>query len=56
MNDIVSMVIKAETEGFDDFEEACEYAQMLIDTGLVNSTGSNGRFVRDMIDAGWEPS
>lgn len=55
MSDILSLIIKAETEGLDSWEEACEYAQVLVDTGLVNSIGSNGRFVMDMIDQGWEP-
>lgn len=53
---MIDLIIKAETEGLDSWEEACEYAQVLVDTGLVNSTGSNGRFVQSMIDQGWVPS
>jgi hypothetical protein len=56
MADFLTLVMKAETEGLDTWAEHCRYAQGLIDTGLVNSTGSAQRFVRDMIRGGvWTP-
>ena len=55
MKDYIAIIIKAETDGLDSWEEACEYAQVLVNTGLVNSTGSNQRFVRQMLDEGWVP-
>jgi len=42
---ILDLIIKAETEGLDDIEETAEFAAALVTTGLVNSTGSNQRFV-----------
>ncbi len=53
--DLLSLIMKAETEGLDNWAEAVRYAQALIDTGLVNSTGSNQRFVLDCIANGWTP-
>lgn len=50
------LIMKAETEGLDSWEEACDYAQLLVDTGLVDSTGSNQRFVADMLAQGWVPA
>ena len=41
----IDLIIKAECEGLDSLEEAIEYAVVLITTGLVNSTGSNQRYV-----------
>ncbi len=43
-------MIKAETEGLDSEEEAIALAQFLVNTGLVNSTGSNQRFVQAIVD------
>jgi hypothetical protein len=51
----VALIMKAETDGLDSFEECCQYAQALVSTGLVNSTGTMQRFVRDMVAAGWHP-
>jgi hypothetical protein len=49
----VALIMKAETEGLDSWAEACHYADALVRTGLVNSTGSFQRFVRDMAQQGW---
>jgi hypothetical protein len=51
MDHILDLVIKFDTEGLDTDEEAIEFARLLVSTGLVNSTGTYGRFVRDVIDA-----
>lgn len=48
--DPVDGVLKAESEGFDDEDELFAYVRILVDTGLVNSTGSNQRFVAAVVD------
>jgi hypothetical protein len=51
MTDILSLIIKAECEGLDSEDEAVELAVAYITTGLIHSTGSAGRFVRDVSEA-----
>jgi hypothetical protein len=46
---MIDLIIKAETEGLDTEEEFIEYVQALVSTGLVNSTGSNQRFVANAV-------
>lgn len=41
--------MKYETEGLETHEEAVELAEWLIETGLVNSTGSYQRFVNAVL-------
>lgn len=43
------LMIKYETEGLDSEEEAVELAEWLVDTGMVNSTGSLQRFVKEVL-------
>lgn len=47
---LLDLIIKAETEGLDTIEEAADYAVALVITGLVNSTGSNQRFVAAFVE------
>lgn len=47
---MIDLIIKAETEGV-TAEEAVELAAYYLATGLVNSTGSIGRFVDDVAAA-----
>jgi len=44
---ITELVMKAESEGLDTEEEFHAYIWLLVDSGLVNSTGSNQRLVND---------
>ena len=46
----IDLIIKAETEGLETEEEVVELAKFYIDTGLVNSTGSNQRFVASVVE------
>lgn len=52
MNELLDLSIR-----FDNGElterEACRFAALLLITGMVNSTGTFGRFVNAMIDAGF---
>lgn len=45
----VDLIMKAETEGLDSFEEAVELADFYVSTGLVNATGSAQRFVEAVL-------
>jgi len=52
----VGLLMKMETEGLETHEEAVELAEWLVDTGMVNSTGSYQRFVRSVLvqeEEGW---
>lgn len=49
--DMIDLIIKAETKGLDTEEELIDYTVALIATGLVNSTGSNQRFVAQVMDS-----
>lgn len=44
---MLDLIIKSETEGL-DIDEAVDLAAWYITTGMVNSTGSIGRFVNDI--------
>jgi hypothetical protein len=44
-------IVQGETEGLDGHDEVVAYARALVDTDLVNSTGSNQRFIRDFLDS-----
>lgn len=46
----IDLIIKAETEGLDTEEEFIAYVRLLVETGLVNSTGSNQRFVANAVN------
>ena len=46
----LDLILKAETDGLETEEEVIALAQFLIDSGLVHSTGSYGRFVQSVID------
>lgn len=51
----LALIIKFETEGLDTEEEAFELADFVFLSGLHRSTGSWGRFLRDMHEnMGWE--
>lgn len=43
------LLLKAEDEGLDSPEEAEELAYWMVETGLVNSTGSYQRFVESVL-------
>jgi hypothetical protein len=47
--DLVALIIKSETEGLDTEDEVLDLAAGMVATGLVNSTGSNQRFVQSVI-------
>lgn len=49
--EFLDLVIKAETEGLDSEDEFRDYVRGLITSGLVNSTGSNQRFVRNAVES-----
>lgn len=49
----LDLIIKAETEGLDTMDEALELADFVHGAGLHRSTGSWGRFLRDMAARGW---
>lgn len=49
-NTLLDLIIKSETTGLDTEQEVIELAHGLIDSGLVNSTGSYQRFVRDVAE------
>jgi hypothetical protein len=51
MQHLIDLIIKAETEGLDTEDEVLDLAAGMVATGLVDSTGSNQRFVRSVIDA-----
>lgn len=44
---MLTLIMKSETEGL-ELDEAIELAAWYITTGMVNSTGSIGRFVDDI--------
>lgn len=44
-----NLLLKAEDEGLETEEEAVALAEYLVETGLVNSTGSYQRFVREVL-------
>lgn len=46
----LDLIIKSETVGLDSEEEAIALAKFLVQSGLVNSTGSYQRFVRDIVE------
>lgn len=48
MTDLLDLIMKAETEGLDSIDECVELAVGYITSGLIHSTGSAGRFVRDV--------
>ena len=43
------LMLKWETEGLTDHDDAVELALWLVDNGLVNSAGRYGRFVADVL-------
>lgn len=49
MTDGLALLMKAEEEGLDSEEEAIELAEWMVETGLVNSTGSYQRFVASVL-------
>lgn len=52
----LDLVIKFETEGLDDLDEALALADFVFATGLHRSTGSWGRFLATMAEHhGWRP-
>lgn len=52
----LDLVIKFETEGIDDLDEALALADFVFATGLHRSTGSWGRFLATMAEHhGWTP-
>lgn len=52
MNELLDLTI-AFDEGELDEDEEVRFAALLLLTGMVNSTGSYGRFVVGMIEAGF---
>jgi hypothetical protein len=51
MNDLLDLIIKSETDGLDTLDEVIALAVGLVNSGLVNSTGSYGRYVDSVVDA-----
>lgn len=54
---VLDLIIKAESEGLDSETEFYAYIWVLVDSGLVNSTGSNQRLVADFANThgdGWK--
>lgn len=49
--DYIDVIMKAETVGLDTEEELIDYTVALITTGLACSTGSNQRFVAEVLDS-----
>jgi hypothetical protein len=52
MNELLDLAIRFD-EGDLDEREAIRFAALLLHTGMVNSTGTFGRFVAGMIDGGF---
>lgn len=52
MNELLDLSI-AFDEGTLDEREAVRFAALLLYTGMVNSTGTFGRFVSGMVEAGF---
>lgn len=51
-----ALLLKMEDEGLETHEEAVELAEWMVETGLVNSTGSYQRFVNSVLgddEEGW---
>lgn len=53
MADMVSQVIAFDNGEMESVSEFLEFAKALVDSGLVNSTGSYQRFVGDLVRAGY---
>jgi hypothetical protein len=51
MTSLLNLILKAETEGLDSIDECVDLAIGYITSGLIHSTGSAGRFVRDVSEA-----
>jgi hypothetical protein len=53
--DPVAACIAFDEGGFETEEEAVEFGRWLVSSGMVNSTGTFQRFVRDLYGAGLLP-
>lgn len=53
MNELLDLTIKFDEGNLRDERELIRFAALLLHTGLVYSTGTYGRFVNDLIEAGY---